>query len=142
MAQAIQELLHNFVQERNSWQLYLIQNWHHIFGNLSNHVTLEKIQEDTIFIGVYDSCWMQELYLLSPLVLTTINTTLDQPHIKHIRFKRVARKQTLVVPAKKTYKKVQHRALTVQEEKALEIIQDDSLRTALQSFLMRCHHNK
>src|SRR5690349_13440966 len=81
----------------NSWQLHLIKNWSSIIGKLSTKVKLEKISNDTIVLGVYDSCWMQELYLLSDELLKKINSKLDEPKIKQIRFKQIGFKKAAIV---------------------------------------------
>ena len=48
-----------------TWQIYLIQNWEIIVGNLRAYVLLEKIQDDaTLLLGVTNTMWMQELYYL------------------------------------------------------------------------------
>ena len=78
---------------QNSWKHELLQNWHTIFGNLGTKITLEKIYDTTIVLGVYDSCWMHELYLLSPLLVDKINENLDQHRIKQVRFKQTGIKK-------------------------------------------------
>ena len=87
MTRPLKDFIHTFIQKHNDWKIKLAQEWESTLGQLSAHVTLEKIDNDTAILGVYDSCWMQELYLLSPLLLKTINTTLDQPYIKQQRRK-------------------------------------------------------
>jgi len=140
MARTIKELLKLFVQPKGNWKIEIMQNWDTIFGNLSKHITLEKINQSTVTLGVYDSCWMQELYLLSPTLLTAINATLDQPYIKQIRFKKVVRRRPKKDPVKKIKRKiVPPKKLTPREQEALAPIKDAALRTALQSFLQRCH---
>jgi hypothetical protein len=87
---------------------------------------------------------MQELYLLSSTLLETINRNLDQPRIKQVRFKLIGKKeqkkQTGTAPPYKDEPKTI--TLTPTELKALERITDSDLRTALQSFLIRCYQEK
>jgi hypothetical protein len=138
MTRPLKDFIHLFVQNQNDWKIKLAQEWHNTLGPLSAQVTLEKIDKDTAILGVYDSCWMQELYLLSPLLIKTINTTLDQPRIKQLRFKKAERTQPKQEPQKKIYtpKSV---ALTQKEEHALNVVTDLSLRSVLKTFLIRCY---
>lgn len=143
MPTLLKSFLPTFVKPSNSWQLQLLNNWPTIVGNLATKVTLEKIEKDTLVIGVYDACWMQELYLLSPLLIDTINQNLDQPRIKHLRFKRaVVKKKNSHSTTKEGFSALPQRLLTARERAALEKIKDPQLRNALQQFLMRCHKEK
>jgi len=140
MAQHIKTLLRSLVSPQNSWKHTLLQNWHNIFGNLSTKITLEKIYNNTIVLGVYDSCWMHELYLLSPLLLNKINENLDQDRIKQVRFKQTGRKKGKknLSPKKSTTSRKQF-SLSPTEECALTKIDDLQLRNALKEFRIRCY---
>jgi hypothetical protein len=143
MTKQLKHFLPTFVKTDDSWQLQLLSNWDKIVGNLKTRVTLEKITADTLVIGVYDACWMQELYLLSPLLLNTINQNLDQPRIKQLRFKRaVARKQKKVITTEQPEPVTALPSLTAKEQAALATIKDPHLRYALHQFLIRCHKEK
>jgi len=93
MALRLKELLHTLIHPEKNWKTNLLYQWHDIIGSLHSKVRIEKIYDDTLILGVFHSCWMQELYLLSPLLIKTINEKLDQPHIKQIRFKHVGLKE-------------------------------------------------
>ena len=140
MAKKIGNLIRNILPVKNNWKLQLLQNWDSIFGNLSTKVHLEKVTDDTIVLGVIDACWMQELYMLSHILLKTINEKLDQPRIKKLRFKRVGNpkqyKHLKAPPRKKEAKPV---VLSSAEEQALNTIEDPELRTVLKKFLIRCY---
>lgn len=142
MPKTLKSLLPSFIATPNSWQLQLLNNWATIVGNLATKVTLEKIEKETLVLGVYDACWMQELYLLSPLLIDTINQNLDQPRIKQLRFKRAVVKKKIVQSHDKDMPYPLQRLLTARERAALEKIEDPQLRNALQQFLMRCHKEK
>ena len=145
MAPHIKTLLQPFFQSNDQpWKLKLLETWPAIMGPLSTRVTIEKIYQDSIILGVYDSCWMQELYLLSPTLLETINRNLDQPRIKQVRFKLVGKKEqktktSLPSPHKDEPEVI---TLTQTQQAALTRITDPELRTALQSFLIRCYQEK
>lgn len=142
MSQKLESLLHQFFTQHNSWHLQLLSNWKQIIGPLHAHVQVEKIEEDTLILGVFDSCWLQELYLLSPLLLKTINQNLDQPRIKQLRFKKIG-----VIKKNKTNEKVCAKEpriveLSRAEKEALLNISDPELAQALKRFLIRCYQEK
>ena len=139
----IKTLLKPFIKNQTDWKLKLLEQWESIMGKLAQHATVEKIYQDTIIIGVYDSCWLQELYLLSPTLLRTINQHLDQPRLKQIRFKHT--KRTAHVKKNSEEKKeVVHQevVLNSMEQTALKRIEDPTLKQALKSFLVRCHQER
>jgi hypothetical protein len=142
MTKQLKDLLPSLIRKEENWQFMLLQQWNSIVGNLGTHVCLEKIHNDTLILGVYDACWMQELYMLSGLLIDTINKNLDQPRIKHLRFKRIAPrapKQVTSIPTTPLLKPI---VLTPREQKALDGIHDAQLREALQHFLIRCYKEK
>lgn len=124
--------------QNNQWKISLIKNWPKIIGNLHTKISLQKIYHNSVVIGVYDNHWMQELYLMSKLILKKINNHLKEPKITNIRF------QYLEKQTKKRSKKKQQLHFTkpvhlsANEEKALQKIHDQELSTALKSFLERC----
>lgn len=124
-----------------SWKSNVMQNWNEIMGSLASKVFIERIYQDIIILAVTDSCWMQELHLLSELIKTKINQTLSEPRIKTIRFKystrKIARAPKINAQTPTTYIPKQ---LTTQEQQALAHIQDPELSQALMRFLQKCHH--
>ena len=126
--------MHLYIQKKIGKQIFCIN------GSLHSKVRIEKIYDDTLILGVFHSCWMQELYLLSPLLIKTINEKLDQPYIKQIRFKHIGIKEL----QKKNYhhgvaKKKKHVELTKEDESTLAKIADPALRDVLKAFRMRCY---
>jgi Dna[CI] antecedent, DciA len=142
MIKPINALLTSFLS-KDHWKNNLLDHWPDIIGNLYHRVTLEKIYNDTIILGVYDSAWLQELYLLSPVILESINTKLDQPRIKQLRFKQVTRKKTQQKTfSDNTKKSTTTRTLTQKEQNALTKINDEELRNFLKNFLIRCYKER
>ena len=143
MAQPIKQLINAVFDQPDNWKIDLLRNWDSIIGNLNTKVYLEKITEDTLVLGVTDSCWLQELYLLSHVILQVINEKLDRPRIKQLRFKKVGirpvKKQTYTKPKARTYIK---RPLTPKEKSALQHIKDPQLQQALEDFLIRCYQEQ
>lgn len=143
MTKEIKNLLPLILAQQNNWKFDLLNNWKTIFGPLSSKVYLEKIHEDTLILGVQDSCWLQELYLLSAMLLKTINQTLDQPRIKHLRFKTIGiKKEKQRNNSIKKERCIQPVTLSVDENQALKDIKDPELQRALKDFLIRCYQEK
>ena len=84
---------------------------------------LEKIEGNTLIIGVYQASWLQELYLLSTVLLKTINNNLKYPYIKKLRFKHASPlKKKSIQPIIKTIKKIEYKPIVLsnKEVHALE----------------------
>jgi len=142
MTQHIKNFLKQFVS-KSDWKLDLIAKWPMIIGTLNDKVTLEHVDETSITLGVNNSSWMQELYLLSPMLRDIINKHLDKPRIKDIRFKNVTFKakdipQSTLIPHKKN-KPV---TLSSKELETLNNIKNAELRDVLKQFLIRCHQER
>lgn len=137
MATHLKELLQTLINPHNNWKTDLLYRWKDIIGPLHSKVRIEKIHDDTLVLGVFHSCWMQELYLLSPLLIKTINEKLDQPYIKQIRFKQVVlKKNTTKTSAVKMMQKKEV-FLSKNDERTLQKIADPALRDALKAFRIR-----
>ena len=141
LSQLLHKTPHNDVQ---NWKLYLVTNWAQIVGPLASRICIEKIEHDTIIIGVCDSTWLQELYLLSEVLLQKINQSLQTPHLKKIKFKHASYKTTI----KKIYQKSpviatkKQQPLTHAERGALHAIADQELSNVLYQFLVRCQQTQ
>lgn len=143
MIKEIKHVIPLILRNQDNWKLKLLSAWPTIFGPLCDKVSLEKIHEDTLILGVQDSCWLQELYLLSAMLLKTINENLDTPRIKHLMFRTTGTKKS--ISAKKSTKKIWPKrvvTLSAKENKALTCIKDEQLALALKSFLIRCYQEK
>ncbi len=144
MVRSLETLLHGVFKNEN-WKVKLLSEWETITGNLADKMRLEKIDDQTLIIGVYQSSWMHELYLLSNVLKKTINNHLGYDHVKHLRFKSAAKKNTEKKVAKKETKEEKPRkqiTLSKHEQEALGAVKDPELKTALHNFLSRCHHQK
>jgi hypothetical protein len=82
---------------------------------------------------------MQELYLLSPLLIKTINEKLDQPYIKQIRFKQVSLKPIKTKAYATKTISTKEVSLSKADERTLEKITDPTLRAAMKAFRIRCY---
>jgi hypothetical protein len=142
MPKHVHTFLSSLLPKQENWKVQLLSNWQSIMGNLHTKVQLEKIYEDTLVLGVHNSAWLQELYLLSPMLLSTINQKLDQPRIKHLRFKQAG---TRLEAIKKGDLKTNQRReviLNADEHAALNKMKDPQLREALKAFLIRCYQER
>ncbi len=139
----IDSLLKANQDETTPWKIQLLQNWSTILGPLSSKVQLEKIYDDTLVLGVFDSCWLQELYCLTPVIIESINANLEQPYIKNLRLKKIGKKP----PTQKRYVPTPipftlNIVLSAQEKAALRAIKDEELRNAMEAFLKRCYRER
>jgi hypothetical protein len=143
MAICLKDILHTVINPEKNWKTDLLYKWNDIIGPLHNKVCIEKIYDNTLILGVFHSCWMQELYLLSPLLIKTINEKLDQPYIKEIRFKHIGlKKQKKINIAPAVLKRKKDVVLTKEDERALAKISDPALQEALKAFRIRCYEEK
>lgn len=143
MTTPIKNILDTLFDNQDKWQLQLLANWDKILGHLKTKVQLVKILDDTLVLGVSDPCWMQELFLLSSLLIKTINQNLDQPRIKYLRFKTIGikkhKKKERISQVQEIPKEV---LLSTKEERALTQIGDQALKEVLKQYLIRCYQEK
>lgn len=145
MNNSIKNCLLNIIPKEHAWKIALFQNWENIIGNLKNKVIIEKIKNDTLFLGVIHPAWAQELNLLSPIIKSKVNTCLGQERIKNIRFKLVIFK----TPAQKfKNNKCSHdnlsesvcKKLSKTEQNVLDNLTDNELRAVMYNFYLRCEN--
>lgn len=123
-----------------TWKTRLLTDWPTIMGNLADMVTVEKMYDDTLVLGVHDSSWLHELYMLSPVIIKTINAHLEKPYIKTVRLKHAStiKKQAPTAKPIVMYSPPPPAVLTITEQRALETIKDSELKHAFHQFLSRC----
>ncbi len=143
MAILLKTFLDSFIGQNDNWQLQLLKNWPTIVGTIKTKVQLLKIYDDMLIIGVFDSCWMQELYLLTPILLSMINEKLDKPRIQKLRFKTIVpsqqKKKSLITQTVRAKRAI---VLQPKEIAMLETIKDEQLRVVLKDYLVRCYQEK
>lgn len=138
MVNHIKDIIQTFVNTEQKWHTKLLALWPTIAGHLQNKVRIEKIDKHTLTLGVYDSNWLHELYMLKPLLLENINNQLGQPYIQNLHFKQVIKKAETVTK-KPNYSPSAPKSiiLSIKEKAALEKIKDAELKNALIKFLGR-----
>lgn len=139
----LKEILQKTLKQE-SWQLNLLADWPLIVGNLAHRVRVEKIEGSTLVLGVQHASWMHELYLLSNVLLKTINNHFDRPRIQKLVFKTATFKKKEatpkhIAPAPTPVEPVE---LTFTQKEALAAIKDTELRQSLRTFFYRCAHQK
>lgn len=140
MAVGLNVLLNSLLKTDNDWRLRLVKEWPVIIGDLHSKMRLEKVVDDTIVIGVYDSHWMQELFMLSRTILRTINIKLGNEEVKQIRFTLATAQKKSLKPKKitETRESLNVLRLSQQQSAALGTIKDLDLQQSLQKILQRC----
>ena len=147
MAFHIKQLLQCLLPKQSDWKQVLLEHWPAIIGPLYVRVSIETIHEDQLVLGVQDSCWLQELYVLSPIIIKHVNQKLDSPRIKKIRFKQVnryvgritARESKAIFSSVNVTKQIQ---LNATERGVLERVEDPDLQAVLISYLIRCYRER
>ncbi len=146
MSQHIKNLIPSCMLRESAWQKALLAAWPSIMGPLHEHAVIEKIVPPLLVIGVTNSCLLQELHLLSPVLLKKIQETVAADSLKQIRLqlKAMPRRNTprvLTTPmVHMPQKKLTQEAtmLPMLHKNALMNIKDQSLRDALLSFWLHC----
>lgn len=144
MAQTLKSLVKDIFANQDDYKITLLKNWSDILGTLNAKVRLEKIEGDSLVLAVTDSCWMQELYMLSPLLLSMINQKLDSPRIKYLRFKKagIRTQKALKNPLRSGGEPFIEKPLTTGQIEALKQIMDPELKRCLERFLRRCQKER
>lgn len=140
MAIAVKDIIPKFLNQKLDWQESLMQRWPSIVGSLQTRIRLEKIYDATVVIGVYESHWMQELFLLSSVIVDSINTFLGEQKIQAVRFVLVEerpRPTRWSYKAKRSSGSARKISLNDAQTKALAGVSDAGLREALMEFLGR-----
>ena len=140
----IKNFVKNYIDPSHNMKKHLLENWSDIVGNLSKKMHVEKIINNTIVVGVHNSAWIHELYILSQPIIATINQHFKKAYIKKIIFKNVPLQKKTKINEDKEIKKtiINLFHLTHNEKKALEKIEDYELKENLKNFLRRCHEEK
>jgi hypothetical protein len=142
MTAPIKTILEQCLKPTDNWRFFLLTHWHEIIGALKKQVRLERIEtlynKEIITLGVYESVWLQELYLMAPLLIRSINQKLGSPVISNVKFKLIVKDKQPAIKETKTYTQKKLRTeLTKKEELALQKLTDPELKKALKKLLLR-----
>lgn len=143
MSKHIKDFLPLLLGQPKDWKVTLIKEWPSIIGTLKDKVILEKIDHDTVILGVVHPAWIQELSYLKPVILEAINNQLEKPYIKTIHIKTCSpQKKYIPRGTPKVHVPFKPHTLSAREERALEGIKDVELKEAMKLFLQRCVNSK
>lgn len=128
----LKSVLSNFnFDVKVKWHLELNKKFPEIFAQLTKHTKINKIYNDTLILEVYETSWLQELYMLSNIILKRLRV--DFPQINKIKFIRSRRKFR-----KKLENKLIKNIISNKEIKAVEKIKDKDLAKSLLSYYQIC----
>lgn len=134
--------METIIPEEHRWKLELFTLWNTIIGHMKNKVSIEKIDNDILYLNVSHPAWAHELHLLSPLLKKKINAHFAQQKISTIRFH-----NRTAVAGKKFLKKTppdqrnfgrQAAILTDQENSILARLTSEGLHSVVAEYFMRC----
>ncbi len=139
---SIQDVLQRALPQKG-WQQKLLREWPAIIGGLDSHMRVEKIQGSCLILGVYDTHWMHELFMLQQHILETIATALGEDHITELRFVPVTKTKENINKKQPEDARLKSRlasTLSPHHEQVLTRIKDESLQQALRHFFTNCVH--
>ncbi len=142
MSKQLKNLLENIISPESDWKICLLSRWQEVVGGLKTKVRLEKINDDTLIIGVYDSAWMQEIFMLSNVILQKVHKVIGKDKIKKLRFKLVEEKKLEYKNKSNPASKEKAYKIEPKFKRALENIKDTQLQNVLEKYLIQCLNNK
>lgn len=136
---SLAECLNTALPRSDDWQTSLARGWTTAVGELATHMRLEQIRGNLLIIGVYDSHWISELFMLAPRIVQEINGFLGGSYVAQIRFVLANQtvKQTSSQPRKKMRdfrEPISAMQMTARQAQILASIKDVQLHDALEKF--------
>ncbi|KKS68634.1 MAG: hypothetical protein UV38_C0001G0175 [candidate division TM6 bacterium GW2011_GWE2_42_60] len=137
---SMKDLLGSVLTTKGNWQIRLMKDWPLIVGDLQVHMRLERVLGNVLVVGVYDSHWLHELSMLSPMVVQTINDHLGGAFVTRIRFIVVERKEKKSEqPASRERElSMPEVAMNSRQEYVLRSVKDVQLQKVLEKVFYRC----
>jgi hypothetical protein len=140
MIKDLKSILSKIIQAEHSWKIQLLKRWESIIGPLHAFVTIEKMDETTLFLAVTHPTWAQELQSLVPTLLIKINAELTGHQLKQIkcayRHRRAAK--ALHHNRKPRPAPLVLQPLSSQEKQLLATMHNPQLESAFAAYLVRC----
>ena len=129
----LKDIFNNINQiNKFSWHYEFIKSWPTIARGLEEHMSIGKIMKDTVTLEVHDSSWMQEVHLLSPVILNRIKQF--YPVIQKIKVNKINKKR---IEQKKEI--LSFNEITDQEKNVVKIVKDKDLAKALLNYYTICN---
>lgn len=130
------------------WKIKLFNNWDKVVGELNNKVTIIKVENKLLVLGVTHPAWAQELFMISDVLKNRINSLFEKKHIEYIRFKTLKRNEYVRKELREekqaltnqglTKRVLTRQILTKNEYLSLTKIKDQELKDSLKNFCFRC----
>jgi hypothetical protein len=129
----LKDIFNNINQmNKCSWHYEFIKSWPTIARGLEEHLSIGKILKDTVILEVHDNSWLQEVHLLSPVILNRIQQF--YPIIRKIKVSKSNKKRSQLNKQILTLNKI-----TDQEKNVVKIIKDKDLAKALLNYYTICN---
>jgi hypothetical protein len=129
----LKDIFNNINQiKKISWHYEFIKSWPTIARGLEEHLSIGKILKDTVTLEVHESSWMQEVHLLSPVILNRIQQF--YPVIQKIKVTKINKKRVTLKKENLSFNKI-----TDQEKNVVKIIKDKDLAKALLNYYTICN---
>jgi len=139
MALSLQMLVADLLEADTDWRKRLVKEWQIIVGNLHVRMRLERVVHDTVVIGVYEVHWMQELYMLSGMIMNAINQKLGDEYVTKLRFVVADKARDRQKKSLDIIKKPDHtKPLAAPQQAMLKKISDQKLQDVLSQLWYRC----
>ena len=140
MIKDLKTILSGIIQAEHSWKLTLFKRWDDIIGPLRDVVTIEKVDETTLFLAVTHPTWAQELQSLVPTLLRKINAELEGHQLTNIKcaYRHRRAVKPLYRQAIRRHVYLPPQPLSPQEEQLLATMNDSKLQSAFAAYLIRC----
>ena len=144
MFKPISALLNSFTPKQDQWKVKLFNNWDKVLGDLKDKVVILKAERHMLILGVTHPAWAQELFMLSDVLKSRINSLFENEQIKFIRFQTIKKSHVVLNDFKPNnlkkdrpqVKKVY--TLNAKEYQRLSSIKDPELKTILKDFCFKC----
>lgn len=136
---SLAEVLSSTLPQSSDWQTNLARNWQCAVGDLASRMRLERVKDKLLIVGVYDSHWISELFMLAPRIIEKINNFLGAPYVTQIRFVIANPKQKISKKQASNGEVLRPRApMNARQEQVLASIKDGQLHDALEKFFYAC----
>lgn len=124
----------NFLGRQLKLLKQIQDKWPHIVGEgLTNQTQPIQIKYKTLYIGVYDTIWIQELSFYNQKILAKIEELLPLLQIDQIQYQLIA--QEVVVDQPKQQEIPSSKKMPHIDPEKIKKLQDPNLRAAFEQFL-------
>lgn len=135
----LKELVNYVFPVQSDWRLLLVRLWPELVGDLHERMRLERIKGDVVIVGVFDACWIHELFMLSPTLITLINERLGGMYVRKLHF--ILTDRRVLLSRQKKIEIAGHKKTGIsmgsRHQQVLRTIKDEQLQKILETFFYR-----